>query len=45
MLVWFVVSQIAMIGVFLTVLQLELIQRRADRALRRVKARLEAALS
>jgi heme exporter protein C len=42
MLVWFVVSQIAMIGVFLTILQLELIQRRADRALRRVKARLEA---
>jgi hypothetical protein len=43
MLAWFVVGQIAMIGVFLTVLQLELIQRRADRALRRVKARLEAA--
>jgi heme exporter protein C len=43
MLVWFVVSQIAMVGVFLTILQLELIQRRADRALRRVKARLEAA--
>jgi heme exporter protein C len=43
MLAWFVVGQIAMVGVFLTVLQLELIQRRADRALRRVKARLEAA--
>jgi heme exporter protein C len=43
MLVWFVIGQVAMIGVFLTVLQLELIQRRADRALRRVKARLEAA--
>ena len=42
MLVWFVVSQIAMVGVFLTVLQFELIQRRADRALRRVKAHLEA---
>jgi len=42
MLVWFAVSQIAMIGVFLTILQLELIQRRADRALRLVKARLEA---
>ncbi len=42
MLVWFVVSQIAMVGVFLTILQLELIQRRADRALRRVKTRLEA---
>ncbi len=43
MLVWFIVGQVAMLGVFLTVLQLELIQRRADRALRRVKARLEAA--
>jgi len=43
MLAWFVVGQIAMIGVFLTVLQLELIQRRADSALRRIKARLEAA--
>jgi len=42
MLVWFVVSLVAMIGVFLTLLQLELIQRRADRALRRVKMRLEA---
>jgi heme exporter protein C len=42
MLVWFVVSQIAMVGVFLTILQFELIQRRADRALRRVKAHLEA---
>ena len=43
MLVWFVVSQLAVIGVFLTILQLELIQRRADKALRRVKLRLEAA--
>ena len=42
MLIWFVVSQLAVIGVFLTILQLELIQRRADRALRRVKRRLEA---
>ena len=38
MLVWFVVSQLAVIGLFLTVLQLELIQRRADKALRRVEA-------
>ncbi|MGD9696459.1 MAG: cytochrome c biogenesis protein [Thermoleophilia bacterium] len=45
MLIWFVVSQVAMIGVFLTVLQLELIQRRADTALRRIKARLDAAAS
>ncbi len=45
MLVWFVVSQLAVIGVFLTVLQLELIQRRADKALRRAKRGLEAALS
>jgi heme exporter protein C len=43
MLVWFAVSQVAMLGVFVTVLQLELIQRRADRALRRVKLRLEEA--
>jgi heme exporter protein C len=41
MLVWFAVSQVAVLGVFLTALQLELIQRRADRALRRVKLRLE----
>lgn len=43
MLIWFVVSLIATVGVYLTVLQLELVQRRADRALRRVKLRLEAA--
>ena len=42
MLTWFVISQLAVIGLFLTILQLELIQRRADRALRRVKPRLEA---
>jgi heme exporter protein C len=41
MLLWFAVSQVAVLGVFLTALQLELIQRRADRALRRVKLRLE----
>jgi heme exporter protein C len=43
MLIWFAVSQVAMLGVFVTVLQLELIQRRADRALRRIKLRLEEA--
>ncbi len=42
MLVWFIVSQVAVIGIFLTVLQLELMQRRAQKALRRVKLRLEA---
>jgi heme exporter protein C len=42
MLIWFVVTLLATVGVFLTLLQIELVQRRADRALRRVKARLEA---
>jgi heme exporter protein C len=42
MLIWFVVSLVAMVGVYLTILQVELIQRRADRALRRIKSRLEA---
>ena len=43
MLIWFLVSLAATAGVFLTVLQLELIQRRADAAMRRIKLRLEAA--
>ena len=42
MLIWFLVSLAATVGVFLTILQLELIQRRADRAMRRIKLRLEA---
>lgn len=42
MLVWFLVSLAATVGVFLTVLQLELIQRRTERAMRRIKLRLEA---
>ena len=42
MLVWFAVSLLAMLGVFLTILQLELVQRRAERAMRRIKLRLEA---
>jgi heme exporter protein C len=42
MLAWFIVSQLAVIGVCLTILQIELIQRRTDRALRRVKRHLEA---
>lgn len=42
MLIWFAVTLVATVGVFLTVLQLELIQRRADRSLRRLKTRLES---
>lgn len=42
MLVWFLVSQVAALGVFLTILQLQLVQRRAEKALGRVKLRLEA---
>lgn len=42
MLVWFLVSLAATVGVFLTVLQLELIQRRTERAMRCIKLRLEA---
>jgi heme exporter protein C len=45
MLVWFAVSQVAVIGIFLTIMQVELLQRRADKALRRIKLRLEAAAS
>ena len=41
MLVWFVVAQVAMLGLFLTLLQIELLQRRADDALKRLKLRLE----
>lgn len=41
MLVWFLVSQVAALGVFLTVLQLQLVQRRAEKALGRIKLRLE----
>ena len=42
MLIWFAVSQVAMVFLFAALLELELIQRRADRALRRLKLRLEA---
>jgi len=41
MLVWFVVSQIAFLALFVTILQFELVQRRAEKALRRAKLRLE----
>ncbi len=43
MLIWFVVSLAAMTAVFIALLQLEIIQRRADRALSRLKLALEAA--
>jgi heme exporter protein C len=42
MLIWFIVSQAAMLAVFAALLELELLQRRAERALRRLKLRLEA---
>lgn len=42
MLVWFVVSLAAMGALFVSLLQLELVQRRTDRALRRMKLALEA---
>ncbi len=41
MLVWFVVAQVAMLGLFWTLLQMELVQRRTDAALKRLKAQLE----
>lgn len=42
MLVWFIVSQIAMLALFATLAQLELMQRRAERSLGALKMRLEA---
>lgn len=42
MLIWFVVSQVAFLALFVTILQFELIQTRAEKALRRAKTRLEA---
>ena len=42
MLVWFVVSLLAMFAVFATLVQLQMSQNRADRALKRLKAALEA---
>jgi heme exporter protein C len=43
MLIWFVVSLVAFLALFVTILQFELIQTRAEKALRRAKMRLEAA--
>jgi heme exporter protein C len=44
MLVWYVVSQVAVLGIALTALLVQLSQRRAERALQRVKLRLQAEL-
>ncbi len=44
MLVWYVVSQVAVLGITLTALLVQLSQRRAERALERVKLRLQAEL-
>lgn len=43
MLIWYVVSQLAMLALFVTLLQFELLQRRAQRSLRELKLRLERA--
>ena len=42
MLIWFIVSLAAMLALFVALVQLELVQRRADRALRSLKLQLEA---
>lgn len=41
MLIWFVVSQVAFLALFVTILQFELNQRRTEKALRQAKLRLE----
>jgi heme exporter protein C len=43
MLVWFAVSQAAMLALFAALVQLQMTQNRADRALRRLKTLLESA--
>jgi heme exporter protein C len=45
MLIWFVASLVAMLGVYATLLQMELLQRRADRAMRDLKDRLESMMA
>ncbi len=45
MLIWFFVSLVAITGLFATLLQLELLQRRADRAMRDLKNRLETLMA
>ncbi len=44
MLVWYVVSQVAVLGIALTALLVQLSQRRAEKELQRVKLRLQAEL-
>jgi hypothetical protein len=41
MLIWFGVSLAAFIALFVTILQFELIQRRTEKALRRMKLQIE----
>jgi len=43
MLIWFVVSQAAMLALFIALLELDLVGRRSERALRRLALRLENA--
>jgi len=42
MLIWFVMSQAAMLAILATLMQLQLVQRRAERTLRRLKLALDA---
>jgi hypothetical protein len=44
MLVWYVVAQVAVLGIALTALLVQLSQRRAEKALQRIKLRLQAEL-
>lgn len=43
MLIWFIVSQAAMIALFIALLEVDLLGRRAERSLRRLAVRLESA--
>jgi heme exporter protein C len=43
MLIWFVMSQLAMIALFIALLEVDLLGRRSERALRRLAVRLESA--
>lgn len=43
MLIWFAISQAAMLALFAALVMLQMTQNRADRALRRLKMLLEAA--
>ena len=45
MLIWFVVSLVAVLGMYLTLLQMELLQRRAERAMRELKHRIETTMA